>query len=920
MNIEHTLRIKSAMIIYSLETNLGNYVLNTNLEENLSEATTDIITARISNTPNANTDEKENIAVLVEASYLEEVFNLAIDTTKGTSFENKMKALKQFCLSLNIFDIRNAISHPNRPFPDSFWFRSAAIASDPLILQLGLGEVRQALNAAIEEKLNTPPDEWLNNVKWAIPNTLPTAFDHEITGLIGREKEYKDLDSILGKPRVNLIAIVAPGGIGKTALTLQFLKDISLDPKWSEKINSILFCTLKNERLTPDGIEKIEVIDGIKQIKESLLSDIQSLYLDKDINTFEDACSQLANEKILICIDNLETLLVHSQQEFVEFNESLPLLWKVLVTSRITLDSATAVPIQPLGKRHAINLCRNYFKRKGISNFSQETLELIATKASYNPLAIRLTIDLYLKGVDISESMHKSKKDIAAFSYNNLIESLNQYSVWILEAIFVSDEVNKSQLIELLDLSNDEISESINELSRTSLIVRSTSETGNDLFQLSDSIKDLLLVNPINIDVRNKISTRVKERKNKIQEQHKRNQILGINKFDVEFISQDALDSVIALVVDLNKVLSRPYAKRNNSDLVYIKNRFGELIAYNSTNHELLFHYSRILKSLGDEQGHCKIIEQALKHDPENPRYLLAQGLFYFHEKNSVAANVIFETLLKNGFGLPDNSSRKFSSSLTKLHYLSLIQLGDYNTIIEKTKDWKNDPNWSVMMGNSRATALKRSVELDRNSYDKKSLAYKNVIDIYDHLFNNESYPYIVCNEAMKFLKDQSNLKVPPYPSEFAYNVVEFVSKHFFNIVNAIKGQSIDSQDNKSFLNHLLSISFENKTNPLSDSDWFTPSREISYDNEHIDELKAADYSIVRISNIPENNYGVSSFIFAKDDDENDFFLHVDNFENGWIKWGYITLDSKLGIKHNGLDDKKATVATEIVEIDQIEL
>jgi hypothetical protein len=39
----------------------------------------------------------------------------------------------------------------------------------------------------------------------------------------------------------------------------------------------------------------------------------------------------------------------------------------------------------------------------------------------------------------------------------------------------------------------------------------------------------------------------------------------------------------------------------------------------------------------------------------------------------------------------------------------------------------------------------------------------------------------------MKFLKDQSKLKVPPYPSEYAYNIIEFVSKHFFNIVNAIK-------------------------------------------------------------------------------------------------------------------------------------
>src|SRR5690554_6195927 len=109
MNTEQTLRIKSAMIIYSLETSLGNYVLKSNLKENISEKTSELIGSRIE--LSSETQEKESIVQLVEASYLDEVFNLAIDTTKGTSFENKMKKLKQFCLSLNIFDIRNAISH-----------------------------------------------------------------------------------------------------------------------------------------------------------------------------------------------------------------------------------------------------------------------------------------------------------------------------------------------------------------------------------------------------------------------------------------------------------------------------------------------------------------------------------------------------------------------------------------------------------------------------------------------------------------------------------------------------------------------------------------------------------------------------------------------------------------------------------------
>lgn len=918
MNNEQILRIKSAMIIYSLEKSLGSYVLNSDQQENISESKILLVSKRI-NDGNIIV-EKDDISLLIESSYLDEIFNFAIDITKGTSHESKMRALKAFCLTLNIFDIRNAISHPNRPFPDTFWFRSAAIASDPLILQLGLGEVRQSLNAAIFEQLSSPPDEWINNVKWAIPNNLPATFDHEITGLLGRDSEFKEIEESILKPRINLVAIVAPGGIGKTALILQFLKDISLDPKWTTKISVILFCTLKNEKLTPDGIEKIEAINGIEQIKNSLLDSLKNIYVDKNFEIFEDAVLKLEEEKILICIDNLETILLHSQKEFLDFNESLPLKWKIIVTSRISIESASTVPIQPLGKRHAVHLCRSYFKRRGVSNFKPEDLENIALKANFNPLAIRLTVDLYVKGVDIIESITKTQKDIAAFSYNNLIESLKEYSIWILEAIYVSGQVSKSQLLDLLELSNEEIAESINELSRTSLIVRDTSETGNDQFKLSDSIKDLLLVNPINISVRSDIYSKIRDRKSKIQEHLNRNQILGINEFDIEYISEHISDTIRALVVDVNKSLSKPYDKRNHSDLVHLKNRISGLIAYNPKNHELLFHYSRILKALLDEVGEIQIINEALNHDKSNPRYLLAKALNLFHKKDSEKANVIFNQLLEMGYGKPDNSSRKFASSLLKLSFLCELNIGDYSIILSRTENWKNDSDWKVMMGTYRATALKRFLEIKRH-HEQREEIFLEILDIYEFIFNNENYPYLACNESLKFLKEYNGLSIKAtFSNDFVFKFIKFVADHFFSIITAIKGQSVESKENRLFLNSLLSLKFEANDNPLKLANWFVSENNMQYDLGHIEELIEKGYKIVRVHNIPDNIYGLSSFIFAKDELENHFFLHVDNFEHGWNRWGYIKLHDKLAIKFEEIDNQKATVAYEILEIDKFEI
>lgn len=67
MNNEQILRIKSAMIIYSLETSLGNYIINSDLHENISEGNISIISKRIND--NLPTNEKENISLLIESSY-----------------------------------------------------------------------------------------------------------------------------------------------------------------------------------------------------------------------------------------------------------------------------------------------------------------------------------------------------------------------------------------------------------------------------------------------------------------------------------------------------------------------------------------------------------------------------------------------------------------------------------------------------------------------------------------------------------------------------------------------------------------------------------------------------------------------------------------------------------------------------------
>lgn len=920
MDYIQKLRIKTAMIIYELELSLGNYVLDNESINTISDNYIDSIVDREKN--RGNSISKEDFNLVIEASYLDEIFNFAINITENTSFQKHMIELKQLCSLLGVFNIRNAVSHPNRPFPDSYWFRAATIASDPLIEKLNLTSIRNALNSAVEENLNIPPDEWIYNVKWAIPNTLPTSFDHEITGLLGREKEFKDLESVLSKERNNLIAIVAPGGIGKTALVLQYLKDLSLSPSWSSKLSSIIFCTLKNEKLTANGIETIDAINGIDQIKDTIYQDLKLIYKNKyDFNSFSEALNLLENEKILICIDNLETLLIDSQKEFIEFNQLLPLKWRLLVTSRISIDSATTVPLEPLVRRHAVNLSRNYLKKRGVLDFKQDDLEKISDTANNNPLAIRLTIDLYLKGVDITQSISKSQKDIAAFSYKNLIESLNNTSITILEAIYAIGNPNKSELKEFLNINKEDLIESINELAKTSLIIRATDEFGNDTYRLSDSIRDLLLTNPKNIEVRNNITEDVKKRKAKILEQSTRIKQLGLTEFDDEYIPENIDANVYSLITDLNKTLIKTESQINyHNEILLLKDKFAELIIYKNNDSLVFFHYSRIFKELKDTSNQLIYLKKAEEFNNNSPRIKLALALKYFYNNDYQDALDYFEFLINKKYNSPIISNKKFSFSVTKLYYLSLLYLGEFDKIIDLTSNWKDSEFWIGVIGVSRATALKRKIEFKFTSVEINNNIITEILDILDYIFNTESYFDAACIESNKIIKDLVYVLNPSYgyKSETIEKYLNFVSNHFFNITSKLKSENINSSENQLFISNLYNYPIE--PNPIHKVKWYNSSQpESKYDKEHIEELISDGYEIVKVYHIPEDRgYGISSFMFAENDINKQFYLSVNSLDEGWNKWGIIKENDLLAIKYKDLNiPDKPNPATEIVLIDE---
>jgi hypothetical protein len=518
INNSQAFRIKSAMVLYELEKTLGDFVVmeTINVADLPSKTVQDIREREIQK---VGSFDDLTPAKIVSATYLDEIFGLALSIAKGRPEEKYLLALRKLFDVLEVFSIRNAISHPNRPFHPSYWHRIAAIATDPAIDKLQFRKISRAFMDAEDGRLVSPPETWMNAPIWSLPNNLPEQFDHDITGLIARQREVDELNKLIRNDRLNLIAIVAPGGTGKTALLLHALQEVVLSPQSTEWLDRILYFSSKTEFLTSEGIVNQNLvtssIDGIRCSISKVFQEEGSL----DSLSFEDACRQFSSERILLCLDNLETILRDEPGQFDLFYRELPREWRVIVTSRVTVNSATIMPLKPLSLSGAKALAWSYLSKRGGERISEDEIETLVKICDMNPLGIRLTIDGFIiEKKSLSEMQAIAKQQVIDFSYRNLIDALPPIVHELLECLFVESEpVSRTTACILLKKDLDEISEAFSQIRGTSLVTRTPGQA-EERYTLSSSIRDFLIIRPLNINARNAIQDELRKTKQLVSE------------------------------------------------------------------------------------------------------------------------------------------------------------------------------------------------------------------------------------------------------------------------------------------------------------------------------------------------------------------------------------------------------------------
>ena len=341
-------------------------------------------------------------------------------------------------------------------------------------------------------------------------NNIPQG-DFDDTGLIGRQKVVSKLRKMLDRAgaggRERVFSLVAPGGIGKTAVAVEVLQSLVWDK--ASPFEMIFWTSLKTERLTAYGTEKIR--DAIGDLSDSVPSLLRLLDDDAEPISLE----LLEGLNVLIVIDNLETV---SATEVLDFIDELPESFTFLFTSRRGLgELERVIKLEPLDDKSCRNLLRRTCQASGESALaaaSEEFVQDCVQKLNRSPLAIKWFVNGVASGLTTDAVLARAG-DVIEFSIGNVWAEISSEAKDIAVLLATLDRpLDASEIREhLIGASADSINVALAELLSRLLIERSVRESTSEAFSVIPMLAGWIRDQRPNVDTRDLVARdgRIKE-------------------------------------------------------------------------------------------------------------------------------------------------------------------------------------------------------------------------------------------------------------------------------------------------------------------------------------------------------------------------------------------------------------------------
>ena len=400
-------------------------------------------------------------------------------------FQNVTKNLEK------LVAIRNRVMH-SRPLD----YEDLSITTD--IARQLINEKDSWSNLSeVLRKLQTEPTFVLNlevPIRESVGHHNLPIPDFDETGFIGRKKQVDNLVKLcLGAYPV--ITIIGDGGIGKTATALKVAYEI-LD-KENSPFEAIVWTSSKTELLTALEIKRIE---GAISDSLSMLGNVSSFLAGENVqgsDPFSEVIDYLSTFKILLIIDNLETIL---DERIRSFLEQMPMGSKILITSRIGLGAFEhPVKLEAMDQNDAVALLRATARIRGVEdlvNMANERLKMYCNRMKNSPGYIKWFVAAVRAGKRPEEVLANPEMFLE-FCMSNVYKYLSENSQKILELMLsVPGQHSQAELTFLAgDVENIQLQEAIQESLRSNMIVMSSQPIGNSFeskYSLTDMSRDYL--------------------------------------------------------------------------------------------------------------------------------------------------------------------------------------------------------------------------------------------------------------------------------------------------------------------------------------------------------------------------------------------------------------------------------------------
>lgn len=322
------------------------------------------------------------------------------------------------------------------------------------------------------------------------PHNLPIP-DFDETGFFGRKDEIRRIRRALNGP-YPVVSIIGDGGIGKTSIALKVAYEL-LDDK-DTGFEAIVWATAKSNMLNVNEIVRIQ---GAIETSLGLLGAAATeLSGDPSSDPREEVLSYLENFKVLLILDNLETVLDQSLREFLR---DLPLGSKVIITSRIGVGSVEwPMQLGALALGESSNFLRALGRSRNIGQIlraSNPTVDSWAKSMGGHPAFMRW----FVAGVQSGkrpEDLLKNNALLLDYCMSNVYSYLSPSARDLLSImLIVQGARNQSELAFLSEASAEKLQSVLYELMNTNFVAMSDIGTDNvseTLYNLTDFARKYL--------------------------------------------------------------------------------------------------------------------------------------------------------------------------------------------------------------------------------------------------------------------------------------------------------------------------------------------------------------------------------------------------------------------------------------------